>query len=1018
MSFKQDLVIKALLVLLAILAFSPSKSQDHIRLVADGERDFEKIRTFFYENWEKNGRNESAYKKFKRWEDLMLPRLIDGKIPSSQHFKNRVIEYDEIKARDRRGRSSVQNSWSNLGPYSWEVAPNGYNPGNGRVNCITVDPIDKNIIYIGAASGGLWKSVDGGNSWITTTDEVAVLGITDIYVSPNDNSHVIALTGDAYGSDSPSIGLLESMDAGLTWQEMNLSFDVASYQVFYKLEVDPTNEDNMFVAGPNSGIYRSTDGGVSWEIVTNQGVTDLIFHPEDPKVLYAPTGSEHYENEVTISKTEDGGDSWNTHVFEIETLGKRLGRKSVAVSANDPDAVYILASASNSTFGGLFKSSDKLETLELQSNSPNIFGYAKDGSDDSGQGWYDLAIAVNPENAEELYVSGVHIWKSIDSGVNWELQNFWIWSDPTYPYVHADNHTLDFYHGDLFAGGDGGIFKSDDFGNSFTNLSAGLAIGQFYRIGTHPTDEDVIVGGLQDNGSYIHYDGVWRHLFGADGMEALIDHTDPSTIFTQYQNGGIIRYSNHGNVIEHYVENTDNEFGGWITPYIMHPDDHNTLYFGFQNVWESNDGGYTLEKISDFQAGGAMRILKQHSIQPENMLVYIDNLLYLSNNSGGEWIDITNGLPALLITDAEFANDDPNEIWVTFGTYDSSDKVYQSVDGGISWTNRSEGLPRVPVNCVLSQKSCDKKLYAGTDIGVFTKSVDQEMWQPYGTGLPNVMIREMEIQYSTSQMYVGTYGRGVWKVAVDMDITEQNLTFDPIENKYYGEEDFELVAFVDSGLNIEFVSSDTEIITIDGNIASIVGIGEVTITARQIGSCVYQAVSESQRIEVNKAQQTITFEPLQDRYVREESFELYAESSSGLPVSFDTSDPAVIFIFNNKATIRGEGIVTITATQNGNDVYSEAEPVSQTQAIIVLTIEDVKTGIRLFPNPVNNSTLNVHIPSPQDKTQIHIFDLNGKTVFSKRISRSRKDLQLDISKLDKGMYGISINDVKLQFVKN
>lgn len=1010
-----NILTKVIIALLAILSVSNANSQPHLRLIAEGERDFKTISDAFYDYWEETGKRASDYKRFKRWEEIMLPRLDHGKLPSSNNFSAVVSEYKKI-VREQGSSRIMANEWEPLGPTAWEVGANGYNPGNGRVNCITVDPVNPERIFIGAASGGVWMTSDGGDTWETTTDELAVLGITDIYINPDNTGEIIALTGDAYGNSTPSIGLIKSEDGGMSWSSMELVFDVEAFQTFFKLEVNPANRDIMYVAG--NGIYRTEDAGANWEKINSQNVSDLVLHPTDPSILYAASNFESNAEEITLYKSIDGGTTWATVTNKFDGVNKSFGRKALGVTIDNPDALVVLATDANSTFGALLKSTDALETLELKSSSPNIFGYSTTGSDEDGQGGYDLAVAVSPTNEDEMYVSGVHIWKSINSGETWEVQNYWVWNDPVLPYVHADNHTLDFANGNLYAGGDGGVFVSKDNGRSFQDLSAGLAIGQFYRIGVHPTDESSVAGGLQDNGSFIRRSNdQWYHIYGADGMEALIDHTDPSIVFSEVQFGGIIRYSRDGEQIDKFISNDDGEDGGWITPYIMHPNDHDVLYFGFENVWKSVDKGDNLEKISDFRASSTISILKQHPTQPEYLLTYVDNILYMTSDEGLTWTDISSGLPGQSVTDATFGYSDPETIWVTFSNYSSSDKIYKSIDGGNSWGNQSDGLPFVPVNCVLSENSCAEGVYVGTDIGVFYKDNDLNEWIAFGNGLPNVMVRELEMQYSTNTLFAATFGRGVWTAEVDgSSPVDQVLTFTEVSDKTYGDETFGLEASVDSGRDIEFVSSDPEVIKIEGNEAEVLGAGIATITARQSGSCQFNPVFETQEVVVGKASQAIDFEPLTERREGQGEFTLVAESTSGLGVKFSSSDDQVVFVFGDKASIRGLGVATITASQDGNQNYNAADPIGQVQAIIVLGINDTEAALKIYPNPVLDGQINVVVPQSHRRANIVIYDINGQKVMSFK-SGKESISQINISSLEPGVYVIQVNDVSLHFVK-
>jgi photosystem II stability/assembly factor-like uncharacterized protein len=1001
-----------ILNILFVFITSNLYAQGHILAIHEGERNFEKIRDAFYKEWEEKGSSFRDLKKFKRWEDMMLPRLRNGNIPGYSYFqeKQKVYQKEQSNTGNQRSKS---NPWTTLGPKEWEVGDNGYSPGNGRINCITVDPLDANKIYIGAASGGFWQSKDKGATWVTSTDDLGSLGITDIYINPNNTSEIIILTGDAYGYDTPSIGLFKSTDEGESWTQMGFSLDASEYRTFFKLEVAAQIKNLMLVAG--DGIHRSIDNGDTWEQVSTEVVSDLIFHPTNDSIVYACKLSENRNGRFTMLKSTDAGENWVEETFDFSSINKQLARKALAVTADNPDVVYVLSTDESSTFGGLFKSNDQGNTFNLQSNTPNIFGYSKNADDNDGQGWYDLSIAVDPDDEEVLFVSGIHIWKSSNSGKDWELQNFWIWDDNEYPYVHADNHTLDFAHGNLYAGGDGGIFCSPDKGESFQNLSFGLNIGQFYRIGTHPTDEDVIIGGLQDNGSFTRYNGTWYQIFGADGMDALIDHTDPSVVFSEYQFGGIIRYQNHGLQADLYVTNPDDEVGGWITPFLMHPTDNNILYFGYENIWKSTTKGSSMSKISNFQDGNTVDILKIHPQFPENLLTYRGGQFLTTKNDGNTWENISNGLPASMLTDAIYHNNDPNAIYATFST----GEVFYTRDLGINWEQLGDRINTLATNTI-TQHPCGNVLYVGTDIGVYQYEFSNDLgWQFMSDDLPNVIVRELEIQKSTNTLFAGTYGRGVWKVKIpeaSEPTLTQTLSISPVDQLEYLESvEIETTSSADLPVTIE--SENSEIVRVDGNSIIGVGIGVTSVTLSQLGNCDYLPAEVSFSVEVLKGAQEIIFKILQDDLLDRKGAEflLEATATSGLPVAFRSSDNNIISINENIATVNNEalgGIVSIIALQEGNEFFAPAEEVAQERTVLILSNEFLSQSPMLLPNPASQF---VQLSDQSFINQEYaIFNTSGKLIDKGSISSSTLDIKL----LKKGMYFLLINDQSFRLIKD
>lgn len=749
------------LILITGLTFC-ANSQNWQELLIKGETDFSKIQDAFYADWEgKQIERGSGYKQFKRWEHRMLPRLVNGNLPQfSNSYFERINEGVSTGAR----RMNEEAVWTSLGPTDWTNGPNGYNPGIGRVNCIDIHPTDPNTLFVGTPGGGLWKSTNGGDVWVPVFEDLTVLGVSDFYINPANTDEMYLLTGDADGGDTNSIGMMISTNGGESWETSGLTFSVESFVRNYRMIVDPTDSDIIFIAG-NNGLLRSSNGGDSWTTVVSGTITDVEFKPGDPSIVYASNyGGAFY-------RSVDGGDNWST-----VKSSSGLGRTAIGVSVADPTYVYMLASLNNSRFGGVYKSTDSGESIALQSDSPNIFGYSETASDDRGQGNYDLAIAVNPENPEDIYVSGIHIWNSTNGGQTWQdgqgnygILNYWVYDEGNVGnYVHADNHTLDFLNGNLYAGSDGGIWKSSNLGASWTDLSPTLNNTQFYRLGQDPNDATRIVAGAQDNGSNIRTSEGWIHLFGADGMEALIDHEDGSTVYTSYQFGGIIRYSNNvanANITSNLM-NTEGVSGGWITPYTLDPDDSDIIYLGLEDIWKSDDQGSNWTKISSFNSGATQLHLAVAESNTDYIYTTTGWSVRRTKNGGSTWQSIGAGLPSQYMTYLAVSQEDPETIWATFSGYAEGEKVYMSTNAGDTWENISDGLPNIPANCIVHLKGSGGQLFAGTDIGVYQKEGTDD-WEPWFEGLPNVEVAELEIHYGTGSVRAATYGRGIWQRPIE-----------------------------------------------------------------------------------------------------------------------------------------------------------------------------------------------------------------------------------------------------------
>ena len=746
-----------LVLLIFLFALVPTYAQKWRQLLAEGETDFLKIKDAFYKEWHELGDDKAlGYKHYKRWEYFNSSRLIDGR-----YLSNSAVNYQLIKKSEKVGERPGKADWRPIGPANWNVANHGISPGIGRVNCIDIHPKDPATIYVGTPSGGLWKSTDIGASWEPLSDDIPILGVSDFYIDPTNPEKMYLLTGDAYGHHTSFVGVYKSTDGGLSWNNPStLSPDRSQSYSMYKLLVSDKNSD-VLVIGGNMGIWKSEDGALTWKQVLADPVFDMMYHPTELDIIYATHGSDFY-------KSTDMGASWRqTKGLQVD----QLGRTVIGVSPDNDDVVYILASHVDSSFGGIYRSVDRGETFELRSDFPNIFSENVFVNQQGGQGWYNLSIAVNPNNVNDIYASGIKIWNSKDGGASWqdEFGNYRQLSTSLYPpfpekkYVHADNHTLDFLSGKLYAGCDGGIFVSDDLGESWADLSAGLHIMQSYRIGLDQQNPSMITTGAQDNGSNILREGKWYQVYGLDGMETLVDFEDNEIIYTSYQWGGIIKFDGKGDRIVRQLTQKAGS-GGWITPFVLDPENHQLLYAGYDQVYRINtvDEAPQWDQISHFPNAGISH-LKISSKDPNYIYAVQGELIHVSKDKGATWKSVGGGLPSNQISYITISDNDPEQIWITFSGYAEGVKVYQSKDAGKSWENKSDGLPNLPINCIVHQKDSKNQLYVGTDVGVYEKDNTESTWSLWSNGLPSVIVTELEIHESSQNIVASTFGRGIWK---------------------------------------------------------------------------------------------------------------------------------------------------------------------------------------------------------------------------------------------------------------
>ena len=733
---------------------------------------FFEIQEAFNQYWEgKEIEKGKGYKQFRRLEYFMEPRIDStGRLPYC------IINAELFKLFDSQAaREALDAQWSFIGP---DVVPKGIKDnlsgGAGRINCIGFHPTDSNIMWIGAHSGGVWKTVNGGNTWNTTTDALAAIGISDIAVNPKDPSVIYLATGDGdFGVvKTYSIGIIKSTDGGINWQPTNISYQIADQTAFRKILINPDFPDIM-IATSNDGIYGTANGWNSFSRVISGHFKDLEYKPSNYSVIYAT--SYDYSGNAEIHKSIDGGLSFSRSMTGMTISGK-VNRIELAVTPDNPNVIYALCSdASNNGFYALYKSTNSGAswTLIYDDSKLNLLGWRSSGLDKGGQGSYDLSLAVSPANENEIYVGGVNVWRSIDGGTKWKIQGLW-YHTPDVDYVHADQHILIFNpHNDaLFSGNDGGIYKTYDKGESWTDLSDGLEILQVYRMAQTELDPGMIITGTQDNGTVMLKSGEWNEILGGDGMECFIDYDDINVIYgTLYR--GDIRRSINGGVNFDTIPPDSSLTGEWITPFIMHPKYPNILYAGYDKIYKTINGGKSWKALSDFQDGSDK--LRAIAIAPANdKILYIATRydVYKSPDDGKSWINITSGLPSLYKTAIAVAETNPDKLWIIMSGFEEGKKIFKSDNGGQSWNNYSSGLPNLPVNNITYQKSSNDGLYLATDIGVYYRNGSMENWEKYGTGLPNVSVYDLEMHYSTGKIRAGTHGRGIWETDIYYDVTD------------------------------------------------------------------------------------------------------------------------------------------------------------------------------------------------------------------------------------------------------
>lgn len=711
---------------------------------------FQEIVDAFNVYWETRDPNikGSGYKPFKRWENYWKNFVkSDGTLPTAKELYNNSQNIKNQKIAQENSLVDESN-WLPVGPFT-HTNTGSWSSGQGRVNVIIKDPLNNNTYYAGAPAGGFWKSIDNGVTWNTYTDNLDQIGVSGIAVTGNT---IYIATGDDDAGDSYSVGVMKSTDGGLTFQPTGLNPNTfPNIDSMNDIYINP-NDTSMLWVATNAGIYKSIDGGDNWIVCTGtafRNMKDIKINPTNPNIIYGVSQSRFY-------KSINAGDT-----FTIISSGlpvSDISRLVIDITKSNSNLVYLLAADNSNGFKAIYKSSNSgstFTTVADLANNGDIF--------QSTQSWYDLAFAVSDTNENEVYVGVLNIWKGTIGTTPTQSSFTQInnWNSPnSSTYTHADIHYLRFFNGELLAGTDGGFYKSINAGSSFTDLTAGMQISQFYKISVSKQTSDKMVGGLQDNGGHAFSNNSWQNYYGADGMDTAIDPNNSDAYYGFTQNGGGLYISNTAGVSSSgSIGGPAGENGNWVTPLFINSESE--IYAGYSSLYKVTNGAFVAVS-TDF--GTNIDKLEIDDINPDNVYVATNGTLRKSTNRGINFSSIeTFGSN---ITSIEVNNADNSILYVT-----TSSTVYKSIDGGNSFTDISNGLPNLPIYVVKHQNLHSKNpLYVGTSLGVYRYDDDTLLWEPFENGLPNVSVTDLEINVFDDKITAATYGRGVWQSTIPTEL--------------------------------------------------------------------------------------------------------------------------------------------------------------------------------------------------------------------------------------------------------
>tara|TARA_R110001592_G_scaffold209275_1_gene460420 strand:+ start:1084 stop:4185 length:3102 start_codon:yes stop_codon:yes gene_type:complete len=678
---------------------------------------------------------------------------------------------------------------------------------SGRITAIQVDPRDKNHIYVGSASGGMWQSTNGGTSWDCLFNNETVSSVGALALDPQ-NPDVIWLgtgEGNPRNSNTGGAGLYKSIDGGKSWKMVGLE----KTRHIHRVIVNPFNPDIVYVAAignpwadsEHRGVYKTTDGGKNWERIlyrnARTGAAEMVMDPQNPDKLIVNMW-EHRRNPWFFKSggpgsglfiSYDGGTTWKEKKEDSGLPKGELGRMGIAIAASQPSRVYAFIEKKGKN--ALYRSENGGENWQKISEDENI----------GNRPFYYAEIYVDPHNENRVYSIWSVISRSEDGGKNWEVI-------APYNYIHPDHHALFIHPEDptyIINGNDGGLNISRDKAKTWRFVS-NLPIAQFYHINYDMETPYNVYGGMQDNGSwkgpaYVwRADGIrndyWEELFFGDGFDVSPDPSDNRFVYAMSQEGNVGRIDTETGYYKMikpvHPENETLRFN-WNAPIAQDPFDDKTIYYGAQYVFKSQNQGQSWELISPdlttndttkqnygesggltYDVTGAENYTTLLCIEPsglEQNLLWVssdDGKLHLSKDGGANWTDISKALKDMpqgaWIPQIVHSQHKKGAAFVVANDYRRGNEkamLYYTEDYGQSFKNIGGSLPAYVISTVQDPKD-ENLIFAGTQRGLYFSWDKGAHWQKWGKDLPTVLVSDMKIHPREDDLILGTFGRSAY----------------------------------------------------------------------------------------------------------------------------------------------------------------------------------------------------------------------------------------------------------------
>ena len=717
-----------------------------------------------------------------------------GKYPNEWFRMQRAYPHANInyEARDAALEQYHEKRQENSPLRNSEAIFEGPVNTGGRISALAMHPDDMSTVYAGAASGGVFKSVNGGETWDAIADGLLSLSIGDIEIALSDPDVVYVGTGEANAGGGSltydGFGMYRSDDAGATWEHIGLTNSGS----IGRIAVHPQDPDIVYVAAMGRlfsnnmerGIFKTVDGGQNWEkvlyISSMTGAIDLVVHPGNPDTVYAAMwqrertpGQRTYGGvECGIYRSYDGGENWTELTNGLPSPSPNAGRIGIDISRSDPEILYAIYADKVGYFDGIFKTTNNGDSW-TQTNDGNL------SSMYSSYGWWFGRLAVDPTDPDIVFGIGFDLYKTDNGGQSWYNT-----SGP----VHVDQHDIIIHPLDneyIVLGNDGGVYTSLDGGaaSSWDHLQ-NMPITQFYTCEIDEQFPERLYGGTQDNGTNRTMTGSiddWEHIYWGDGFFVLVDPEDNDYVYAEYQYGNFARSTNGGNSFSPALTGiSSGDRKNWNTPVVFDPLNPEVLYYGANRLYRSSNRAVSWQVISPDLTNGpgsgnqVYGTITTIDVAKTNTdFIYTgtdDGNVWVTQNGGNDWVNISDDLPERWVTRVAVDPYDENTAYITLSGYrwDSyQPHVLRTEDAGQTWTDISGDLPEAPVNDIIIDPDYDSTLYVATDYGVYVTWSEGEKWFLLDASLPNVPVPDLDLHVPTRKLVVATYGRSMYSIMLD-----------------------------------------------------------------------------------------------------------------------------------------------------------------------------------------------------------------------------------------------------------